>query len=203
VLIAARRFCPAVLTPLMAATTLATVLAPGCAAKLLTDVPRLDSAVLSALVWACHWPCASLTKVARAVLTSLRSVVIWLTAPVPTLTFLRLSSETRKAAALAHKTESDDGAVAEAAGDDAVALAGVLAELLVLELDPHPAVNSARPHMIAASFHRATRLRMRGFISREANVQHSTRTSPSGDYRCLKRRPGPRRTCQRLTRQGE
>jgi hypothetical protein len=162
VLIAARRFCPAVLTPLMATTALDTVLAPGCAARLLTAVPRLDSAVLSALVWACHWPCASLTKVVREALTALRSAVIWLTAPVPTLTCLRLSSEARKAAALAHKTESEDGAVAEAAGDDALTLAGALAE--VLELDPHPAVNSARPHVIAASFHRMTRLRMSGFI---------------------------------------
>lgn len=72
---AARRSCPAVMTPLTAVTTPDTVLAPGWAARSLTDVLRVDSAELSALVWACHWPCASLTKVARAVLTLPRSAV--------------------------------------------------------------------------------------------------------------------------------
>jgi hypothetical protein len=51
---AARRFCPAVVTPLIAVTAPDTVLAPGCAARSLAAVPRLDKAVLSALVWACH-----------------------------------------------------------------------------------------------------------------------------------------------------
>ena len=114
-------------------------------------------------------------------LTSLRLALIWLTAPVPTLIFLRLSSEVRKAAALAHNAESDAEAAAEAAGDDAVALEAVLAGLLELALDPHPAVSSARPHAMVASFHRAPRLRLRGFISRQANVHRRTRTSPSGE----------------------
>ena len=51
---AARRFCPAVVTPLIAVTAPDTVLAPGCAARSLAAVPSLDKAVLSALVWACH-----------------------------------------------------------------------------------------------------------------------------------------------------
>jgi hypothetical protein len=161
---AVRRFCPAALTPLTAVTTPDTVLTPGWEARSLTDVLRLDSAELSALVWACHWPCASLTKVARAVLTLPRSAVSWLTAPVPTLTSLRLSSEVRKAAALAHRSASGDAADAEAVTDGVVPLAGVLADE-VLPLDPHPAASSARPQVITASPHRAAPFAMRRFIS--------------------------------------
>jgi Phage integrase family len=170
-----------VMTPLTAITTPDTVLAPGWAARSLTDVLRLDSAELSALVWACHWPCASLTKVARAVLTLLRSVVSWLTAPVPTLTSLRLSSEVRKAAALAHRSASGDAADAEAVADGVVPLAGVLADE-VLPLDPHPAASSARPQVIMASSHRAALFAMRRFISREATRAASERTSPFWDH---------------------
>jgi hypothetical protein len=178
---AARRFCPAVLTPLTAVTTPDTVLALGWAARSLTDVLRLDSAELSALVWACHWPCASLTKVARAVLTLLRSVVSWLTAPVPTLTSLRLSSEVRKAAALAHRSASGDAADAEAVTDGVVPLAGVLADE-VLPLDPHPAASSARPQVIMASSHRAAPFAMRRFISGEATVRHQNAPHPPGTF---------------------
>jgi hypothetical protein len=170
-----------VMTPLTAITTPDTVLAPGWAARSLTDVLRLDSAELSALVWACHWPCASLTKVARAVLTLLRSVVSWLTAPVPTLTSLRLSSEVRKAAALAHRSASGDAADAEAVADGVVPLAGVLADE-VLPLDPHPAASSARPQVIMASSHRAAPFAMRRFIFREATRAASERTSPFWDH---------------------
>lgn len=182
---AARRFCPAVMTPLTAVTTPDTVLTPGWAARSLTDVLRVDSAELSALVWACHWPCASLTKVARAVLTLPRSVVSWLTAPVPTLTSLRLSSEVRKAAALAHRSASGDAADAEAVTDGVVPLAGVLADE-VLPLDPHPAASSARPQVIMASSHRAAPFAMRRFISGEATVRHQNAPHPSGTI------PGPR-----------
>jgi len=178
---AAKRFCPAVVTPLTAITTPDTVLAPGWAARSLTDVLRLDSAELSALVWACHWPCASLTNVARAVLTLPRSAVSWLTTPVPTLTSLRLSSEVRKAAALAHRSASGDAADAEAVADGVVPLAGVLADE-VLPLDPHPAASSARPQAIMASFHRAAPFAMRRFISREATRAASERTSPFWDH---------------------
>jgi hypothetical protein len=117
------------------------------------------------------------------VLTSLTLALSWLTAPVPTLTFLRLSSEVRKAAALAHNAASDE-ADTDAAADDAVALGAVLAaELeLELELELHPAVSSARQHTRVASFHRVTRLRRCGFISRQANVRRHARTSPSGGY---------------------
>ena len=173
------------MTPLTAITTPDTVLAPGWAARSLTDVLRLDSAELSALVWACHWPCASLTNVARAVLTLPRSAVSWLTAPVPTLTSLRLSSEVRKAAALAHRSASGDAADAEAVADGVVPLAGVLADE-VLPLDPHPAASSARPQVIMASSHRAAPFAMRGFISREATVRHQNAPHPSGTI------PGPR-----------
>jgi len=176
---AARRFCPAVLTPLTAVTTPDTVLAPGWEAKSLTDVLRVDSAELSALVWACHWPCASLTKVARAVLTSPRSAVSWLTAPAPTLTFLRLSSEVRNAAALAHRSASGDAADAEAVTDGVATLAGALADE-VLPLDPHPAASSATPQAIMASAHRAAPFTMRRFISRDATGRHQNTPHPSG-----------------------
>jgi len=49
---AARRFCPAVVTPPMAATTPDTVLALGLAARALTAVLNVESAELSELVWA-------------------------------------------------------------------------------------------------------------------------------------------------------
>lgn len=173
------------MTPLTAVTTPDTVLAPGWAARSLTDVLRVDSAELSALVWACHWPCASLTKVARAVLTLPRSAVSWLTAPAPTLTSLRLSSEVRKAAALAHRSASGDAVDAEAVTDGVVPLAGVLADE-VLPLDPHPAASSARPQVIMASPHRAAPFAMRRFISREATVRHQNAPHPSGTI------PGPR-----------
>lgn len=159
---AARRFCPAVVTPPMAATTPDTVLASRCAARSLTDVLSLVSAEVSALVWAWYWPRASVTNVARAVLTSLRSAVISLTMPVPTLTCLRLSSEARKAAASAHRTEFDGEAAEEAVVDDEDAVEDVLPEVPLP--DPHPAVSSARPHTTMTIFHRAALVTMPGFI---------------------------------------
>jgi hypothetical protein len=110
-----------------------------------------------------------------------RSAVSWLTAPVPTLTSLRLSSEVRKAAALAHRSASGDAAVAEAVADGVVPLAGVLADE-VLPLDPHPAASRARPQVIMASSHRAAPFAMRRFISREATRAASERTSPFRDH---------------------
>jgi hypothetical protein len=47
---AVSRFCPAALTPLTAVTTPVTLLALGWEARVLTDVPRVDSAELTALV---------------------------------------------------------------------------------------------------------------------------------------------------------
>ena len=160
---AARRSCPAVLTPPRAATTPDTVLALGCAARSLTDVLSLESAELSELVWAWYWPRASVTSVSRAVLTSLRSAVIVLAMPAPTLTCLRLSSEARKAAASAHRTEFDGEAAAEAVVDEG-AVEGVLPEEGPL-LDPHPAVNSVRPHTTMTIFQPAALATMPGFIS--------------------------------------
>ena len=60
---AAKRFCPAVFTSPRAATTPETVLAPGCAARSLTDVLSVESAELSELVWAWYWLCAPFTNV--------------------------------------------------------------------------------------------------------------------------------------------
>lgn len=103
----------------------------------------------------------------------------WLTAPVPTLTSLRLSSAVRKAAALAHRSASGDEADAEAVADGVVPLAGVLADE-VLPLDPHPAVSSARPQVIMASSHRAALFTMRGFMSPEATPRHQNAPHPLG-----------------------
>ena len=177
---AARRFCPAVVTPPMAATTPDTVLALGCAARSLTDVLSVASAELSALVCAWYWPCASVTNVARAVLTSLRSAVISLTMPVPTLTCLSLSSAARKAAASAHRTEVDGEAAEEAVVDDEGAAEGVLPEAPLP--DPHPAVSSARPHSTMTIFRRAALVTMPGFMSRQAAVRQGACASPLGDY---------------------
>jgi hypothetical protein len=186
---AVSRFWPAALTPLTAVTTPDTVLTLGWEARALTDVPRVDSAELTALVWVCHWPCASLTKADRAVLTFPRSAVSWLTAPDLTLTFFRLSSEVRKAVALAHRSASGD---AEAVADAVVALAGALADE-VLPLDPHPATSSARPQVMMASFHRAAPCAIRRFISRDASVRHENAPHPSGTI------PGPRPSCDCCT----
>jgi hypothetical protein len=159
---AARRFCPAVLTSPRAATAPDTVLAPGCAARLLTDVLSLDSAEVIELVWAWYWPCASFTSVLKAVLTSLRSAVISLTMPVPTLTCRSLSREARKAVASAHRTEFDGEAAGEAVVEEA-ALEHVLPGEVPLP-DAHPEANRARPHAMT-SFHRAALGGMPGFIS--------------------------------------
>lgn len=156
---AARRSCAAVLTPPRAVATPDNVLALGCAARSLTDVLSLERAELSELVWAWYWPRASVTNFSRAALTSLRSAVISLTAPGPTLTCLRLSSEARKAATSAHKSEFDGEAAAEAVvgtGED------VLPEEVPLP-DPHPAI-SARAHTATTIFHRAAPETMPGFI---------------------------------------
>jgi hypothetical protein len=82
------------------------------------------------------------------------------TMPVPTLTWLSLSSEARKAAASAHRTEFDG----EAAGDAVVDDEDALAEELPLP-DPHPAASSARPHTSIMSFRRAGLVTVPGSIS--------------------------------------
>jgi hypothetical protein len=160
---AAKRFCPAVFTSPRAATTPEAVLAPGCAARSLTDVLSVESAELSELVWAWYWLCAPFTNVVRAVLTSLRSAVIAFTMPVPTLTCLSLSSEARKAAASAHRTEFDGEVAGEAVVADEVAVEEVLPEEVPLP-DPHPTASSARPHTTMTSFHRAALVTVLGFI---------------------------------------
>lgn len=72
-----------------------------------------------------------------------------------------MSSEARKAAASAHRTEFD----AEAAGvDDEVAVEDVTPEEVPLP-DPHPTASSARPHTTMTSFHWAAVIIMPGFIS--------------------------------------
>ena len=165
---AARRLCAAVLTWPRALTTPDTVLTPGLAARLLTDVLSVSSAELSALVCACHWPCASFTSFVRAALTSLMSAVIWLTAPACTLTCLSWFTEARRAAALAHRAEFDGGAAveAEAGADDEVAEAAAEGELAgEVVPDAHPA-SSARPHAARASLRLAVLVRIPVFISR-------------------------------------
>ena len=160
---AARRFCPAVLTSPRAATTPDTVLAPGCAARSLTDALSLESAELSELVWAWYWPCASSANVVSAVLTSLRSAVISFTMPVLTLRWRSVSSEARKAAASVHRTEFDGEAAGEAVVDDEGALVDVLPVEVPLP-DPQ-AASSVRPHTVRTSLHRAGLVTMPGFIS--------------------------------------
>ena len=144
---AASRLCPAVATWPRADTAPDIVLTPGLAPRLLTAVLSVFSAALSALVWACHLPCALFTSVVRAALTLLRSEVISVPAPGCTLTRLSWSSEARTAATSAHKAELDG----EAAEDDEVAGAAAEGELPdVTPPDPHPA-SSARPHAARAS----------------------------------------------------
>ena len=175
---AARRLCAAVLTWPRALTTPDTVLTPGLAARLLTDVLSVSSAELSALVCACHWPCASFTSFVRAALTSLMSAVIWLTAPACTLTCLSWFTEARRASALAHRAKPDggadeDGEVAEAAAE------GELAGEVVP--DAHPG-SSASPHTARASLRHAVPVTIPGFISRPGSRTTGGRASPVKDY---------------------
>jgi len=186
---AARRFCAAVLTWPREDTTPDTVLTPGLVPRLLTDVLSVSSAELSALVCACHWPCASFTSFVRAALTSLMLAVIWLTAPACTLTCLSWFTEARRAAALAHRAGFDGGATAgaEAGADEEVTEAAAGGELPDVALpDAHPASSArphaARPHAARASLRRAVLVTIPGFISRPGSRTSSGRASPVKDY---------------------
>ena len=105
--------------------------------------------------------------------------MISLAAPRATLTFLSLPSEARRAAALAHRAESDGEVVAdgEAAADGEVAAEGVLPD--EEPLDPHPASN-ARPHAVMTSFHRPVLVAVPGLM-----VSPGSR---AGRHPCLTRR---------------
>src|SRR5215469_13369738 len=87
-------------------------------------------------------------KVVSAVLTSSRSAVISFAVPGPTVMWVSLSSEVRKAAASLHNSELWADGVGEAAAGEEVAPGEV-------PPDPHPATTSARPHPATAAFHLA------------------------------------------------
>jgi hypothetical protein len=88
--------------------------------------------------------------------------VIWLTAPDCTLTCLSWSSEDRRAAASAHKAESDG----EGAADDEVAEAAAEGELLDEVLPDAQPASSASPHTAKASLRPAVPVTMGSFMSR-------------------------------------
>ena len=170
-LTAASRFCPAVLTSPIAVTTPDTALVLKFEARVLTAVWSSPSADFSALTWACHWPRTSFTKAVRFAWTSLRSALISLTVPFPTLTCLSLSSEAPRAAASAHAAAFSGEAAGEAGVDDGGAAgvddegaADVDDEGAPLP-DPQAATSSANPGTTMTNFHQAALDAIPCFIS--------------------------------------
>jgi membrane associated rhomboid family serine protease len=105
-------------------------------------------------------PCASFTSFVRAALAFWMSEVISVAAPGCMLTWTSWSSEARRAATSAHRTELDGEAAAGDEGDE-VAVDVPPGEVLA---DVHPA-SSARPHAVTTSFHRVAPVTVRRFMA--------------------------------------
>ena len=86
-----------------------------------TDVWSFVSEADRALVWDCHWPCACALNAASFALTSARSALISSPIPCPTVTWVRVPIEARRAAASWHS--ADVGLAAGAGGDEAADVA--------------------------------------------------------------------------------
>ena len=128
-----------------------------------------------ALVWACHWPCACAVSAFSFALTSARSDLISSPRPAPPLTWVRVSSEARRAAASWHRRRRRAGA----ADGDAAAGGGRdrtrCRRRTGCRLDPQAATSSAGPE------------RDRGGLLHRAATGH--RHSPHCLHRTESRRP--------------
>ena len=132
-----------------AVTVAATVLALGFEVRFDAAVWSLPSDADRALVWVCHWPCACVMSVFSFALTSARSDLISSPIPCPTLTWVRVSIEARRAAASWHTADVGLGAADEGAAE-------VVDGLLPLDgvpLDPQAAASSAAPAAAAMACH--------------------------------------------------
>src|SRR5262249_45882304 len=94
-----------------------TLLALGSEVSFDTAVWSLSSAADSALVWDCHWPCASVLNVASFALTSARSDLISSPIPGPTWTWVSVLIEARRAAASWHSADVGPGSAEDGAAD--------------------------------------------------------------------------------------
>src|SRR5215831_8347262 len=104
-----------------ALTVADTVLALGFDVRFDTAVWSLSSAADRALVWDCHWPCACVLSAFSFALTSARSDLISSPIPCPTVTWVRVLIEARRAAASWHTADvglSVAGAAAEVVPPD-------------------------------------------------------------------------------------
>ena len=164
-------------TPRSALTVADTVLALGLEVRFDTAVWSLSSAADRALVWDCHWPWACVVSVFSFALTSAKSDLISSPIPCPTLTWVRVSIEARRAAASWHTADAGLGAADEGGAE-------VVDGLLPLDgvpLDPQAAASSAAPAAAATACHRGglmavTRLMVPG------SSPVGCRSSPAGGY---------------------
>ena len=171
--IAENRLPAAAATSRSALTVADTVLALGFEVRLDTAVWSLSSEADRALVWDCHWPCACVVSVSSFALTSARSDLISSPIPCPTVTWVRVSIEARRAAASWHSADVELGAAGDGAADVGAAEVGaaeVVAGLLPpleLPLDPQAATRNAAPAAAATVCHQeglfaVTRLMLTG-----------------------------------------
>jgi hypothetical protein len=149
---AVSRLPPAVATPLRADTVSDTELTLGWEARLDAAVCSLSSADFRAPDWAWYSPFAWAVNPASVFLTLSTSDLISSPEPLPTLTWVRLRSEARKASASAHSA-----ALAVAVDDAAAEVAGGLlgGGVVVLLPELQAAVTSPAPSTTAAIFHQA------------------------------------------------
>ena len=159
---AAHRLPAAVVTPPTAVTTPDTVLRLGWDARFDAAVWSFASADFRAVVCACHWPFACAVKAVSFVLTLATPDLIWFAEPFPTLMWVRLLTDERRAAASAHSAALAPGVAGDAAeaGEDAEAEAGEdaaaeVAGALAAPDEPLPELQAARsspaPSAIAAA----------------------------------------------------
>jgi len=152
---AAHRLPAAVVTPPTAVTTPDTVLRLGWDARFDAAVWSFASADFRAVVCACHWPFACAVKAVSFVLTLATPDLIWFAEPFPTLMWVRLLTEERRAAASAHSAALPPGvgddAAAEAGEDTAAEVAGALVALDEPLPEPQATRSSPAPSAIAAT----------------------------------------------------
>src|SRR5262245_15807488 len=138
-----------------ALTVADTVLALGFEVSFDAAAWSLSSEADRALVWDCHWPCASVLNAVSFVLTSARSALSSSPIPCPTLTSVRVVIEARRAAASWHSADVGPGAAADGAADDGTAGAvDALPPPYREPFDPQAATSSAAPAATATACHR-------------------------------------------------
>src|SRR5215471_19622654 len=147
--IAESRLPAAAETSRSALTVADTVLALGLEVRPDTAVWSLSSEADRASVWDCIWPCACALNVFSFARTSARSDLISSPIPCPTVTWVRVSIEARRAAASWHTADVGLGA----AGDGAAEVGDGLLPPAGVPLDPQAAASSAAPAATATVCH--------------------------------------------------